>query len=220
MNVIKKRLKESFLNDIYKQFNLIKFRRRWRRKNSHNMTSVKSIFNDKLVSVGNGSYGELNVISFTDVSKLKIGNYCSIAQNVSFVLNAEHELYHISTYPFKVATLGVQRGEAISKGDIVLEDDVWVGYGATILSGVHIGQGAVIGAGALVNKDIPPYAICGGIPAKVIKYRFSPEIIGELLEVDYRKLSKEMIEAHINELYQELKNEQQLEWLPKKGKAY
>lgn len=77
MNVIKKRLKESFLNDIYKQFNLIKFRRRWRRRNSHNMTSVKSIFNDKLVSVGNGSYGELNVISFTDVSKLKIGNYCS-----------------------------------------------------------------------------------------------------------------------------------------------
>ncbi len=218
MNVIKKRLKESILNDIYKQFNLIKFRRRWRRKNSHNMTSVKSIFNDKLVSVGNGSYGELNVISFTDVSKLKIGNYCSIAQNVSFVLNAEHELYHISTYPFKVATLGVQRGEAISKGDIVLEDDVWVGYGATILSGVHIGQGAVIGAGALVNKDIPPYAICGGIPSKVIKYRFDEKMITNLLKIDYGKLSKEKIEEHIEDLYIELIDKRQLEWLPRKKK--
>lgn len=81
----------------------------------------------------------------------------------------------VSTYPFK-RKLFHGGEEAVSKGDIIVGDDVWVGYGATILSGVHIGQGAVIAAGAVVNKDVPPYAIVGGIPAKVIKYRFSESV--------------------------------------------
>ena len=81
---------------------------------------------------------------------------------------------------------------------------------------VSIGQGAVVAAGAVVTKDVPPYAIVGGVPAKVIKYRFEPEMIAELLKIDYRKLSKEDIEKHIDDLYTELKDPSQLDWMPKK----
>ena len=75
----------------------------------------------------------------------------------------------------------------LTNGDIVVGDDVWVGQRAIIMSGVNIGQGAVIGAGAIVTKNVPPYAIVGGIPAKVIRYRFSEELIQELLKIDYSK---------------------------------
>ncbi|MGN9105593.1 DapH/DapD/GlmU-related protein [Oliverpabstia intestinalis] len=91
--------------------------------------------------------------------------------------------------------------ESFAKGDIRVDDDVWIGYGASIMSGVHIGQGAVVAAGAVVTKDVPPYAIVGGVPAKVIKYRFEPEMIEELLKVDYSELTKEDIEKHIDDLY-------------------
>ena len=83
------------------------------------------------------------------------------------------------------------------------------------MSGVHIGQGAVIAAGSVVTKDIPPYAIVGGVPAKIIKYRFSSDMITELLKIDYRKLTEDAIRQHINDLYVELKDINQLNWLPK-----
>lgn len=158
---------------------------------------------------------ELNVVDFCNSSKLKIGNYVSIAQNVTFLLNCEHYVDHISSFPFKVKVLGEQ-SEALSKGDIMVDDDVWIGYGATIMSGVHIGQGAVIAAGAVATKDVPPYAIVGGVPAKVIKYRFKEEMIEELLKIDYSKLTKEMVQAHESELYTELTDLEQLDWMPKK----
>jgi serine acetyltransferase len=106
--------------------------------------------------------------------------------------------------------------EAVSKGDIVVGDDVWIGYGATILSGVHIGQGAVVAAGALVAKDVPPYAIVGGVPAKVIKYRFEPALIERLLEIDYSQLDDATIREHADDLYNGLKSSDQLDWFPKK----
>lgn len=146
-----------------------------------------------------------------------IGNFCSIGPNTAFILNADHYTTHISSYPFKVQCLHSAELEGISRGDIVIDDDVWIGYGATILSGVHIGQGAVVAAGAVVTKDDPPYAIVGGVPAKVIKYRFEPEMIEELLKIDYGKLSKEDIEKHIDELYMDLKDKRQLDWVPKRG---
>lgn len=92
---------------------------------------------------------------------------------------------------------------------------MWIGYGATIMSGVHIGQGAVVAARAVVTKDIPPYAIVGGVPATIIKYRFPVEMIRELERIDYSKLTKEIVAEHINELYEELTDVKQLDWLPK-----
>ena len=150
-------------------------------------------------------------------SHLSIGSFCSIAGEVTFLLNAEHDISTISTYPFKVMVMG-QKAEASTKGDIIVDDDVWIGERATIMSGVHIGQGAVIAAGSVVTHNVPPYAVVGGVPAKVIKYRFSKQIIDALLKVDYSKLTKEMISSHIDILYSKLSDLEQLEWLPQKLK--
>ena len=206
------------LHDIKHYFKLIRFRSDWRRKNAHNRTNVAGIFPISLVEVGRDTYGILNIHHFeTDCEKLVIGNYCSIAFGVHFVLGGEHNYKYLSTYPFKAVYSDYVIRESQSKGKIIIKDDVWIGQGSTIMSGVHIGQGAVVAAGAVVTKDVPPYAIVGGVPAKVIKYRFEPEIIEELLKIDYGKLSKEDIEKHIDDLYTELKDPSQLDWMPKKG---
>ena len=191
-------------------------RRQWRKKNQYNDTAPFNLFNLDHVFVGKETYGNLIVDNYNNIYKLVIGNYCSIATDVMFILDADHYTNHISTFPFKVKVLG-EKQEGVSKGDIIVDDDVWIGYGAKIMSGVHIGQGAVVAAGAVVTKDVPPYAIVGGVPAKVIKYRFEPEMIEELLKVDYSKLTKEDIEKHIDDLYTELKDPSQLDWMPKKG---
>ena len=201
---------------VLSEIKLFIFRRTWRNNNKHNFTKADNCFNKNYVSVGNGTYGDLNVRHFGDSDgKLKIGHYCSIAPECSFLLGGEHRYYQISTYPFKSKYCGTLT-DAVSKGDIIIDDDVWIGYGATIMSGVHIGQGAVIAAGAVVAKDIPPYAIVGGVPAKIIKYRFPPHIIEALLEIDYGKLTKEMVREHINDLYMELTDVEQLKWIPQK----
>lgn len=191
------------------------FRKKWREKNSHNTTIAANQFNMDVVEVGRETYGAIRVLNYGTGQKLKIGNYCSLAQEVMFVLDADHYVDTISTFPFKVKIMG-QPLEGVSKGDIIVEDDVWIGYRSTILSGVRIGQGAVVAAGAVVTKDVPPYAIVGGVPAKVLKYRFSNELIEELKQVDFSKLSKEDVEKNINNLYIKLEKEEQLNWLPKK----
>ena len=213
----------NLINCLIKIKNILKrklrnagFQYLWKRKNKHNLTNAGNIFPKEKVQVGQYSYGTLNVISYNDLGeRLKIGNYCSIAGETKFILNGEHEHDRISTFPFSKVVL--DRGpESTSKGSIIIDDDVWIGYRATIMSGVHIGQGAVIAAGAVVTKDVPPYAIAGGVPAKVIKYRFSDELIQELMNVDYSKLTKDLIAEHIEELYVELKDVSQLAWMPKK----
>jgi len=192
----------------------------WRRKNRHNKTTLGLITETSHIAVGNYTYGRLTVLNDSESYRLKIGHFCSIAQNVTFIVCSDHPTNTISTYPFKVMCIGSQQYEAISKGDIVVEDDVWIGHGATVLSGVRIGQGAVVAAGAVVTKDVPPYAIVGGVPAKIIKYRFPPHLVEELLKVDYGKLTKEMVEVHADDLYHELTDAAQLEWMPKKHELY
>lgn len=191
-------------------------RREWRKRNKHNDTLLKEPFNIDAVTVGKCSYGALRVILDNDENRLIIGNYCSIAPEVIFIPGSEHAINTVSTYPFKVKCMQGQQHEALSKGDIIVEDDVWIGCRATIMSGVRIGQGAVVAAGAVVTKDVPPYAVVGGVPAKVIKYRFAPHIIEELLKVDYGKLTKKMIETHIDDLYKSLDNVEQIIWMPQK----
>ena len=210
-------MKLFFWKELAKLFKIGKRKKEWNKLHPNSDIIPMNDFDFSHVILGYGSYGELNLVDFGGDNKLLIKNYVSIAQHVSFILNAEHYTNHISTYPFKVKTLENQSSESFGKGDILVDDDVWIGYGATIMSGVHIGQGAVVAAGAVVTKDVPPYAIVGGVPAKVIKYRFEPEMIEELLKVDYSKLTKEMIEEHIDDLYSELKDKKQIDWMPKRG---
>lgn len=183
---------------------------KWHKLHPDSDTIPMNNFDFTKVEIGKGSYGELNVVNFGVDHKLIIKNYVSIAQNVTFILDAEHYINHISTYPFKVKSLKMQKYEAFGKGDIIVDDDVWIGYGATIMSGVHIGQGAVIAAGAIVTKDVPPYAIVGGVPAKVVKYRFSEVFIEELKKIDFERLNEEIISDRINELYEELTDVNQI----------
>lgn len=190
----------------------------WRKRNNNNYTFLccRTKVNIEQIQVGKATYGGINALISNDNAVLKIGSYCSIAAEVTFILGAEHNLNLISTYPFKVKLLNSIRNEALSKGNIIIDDDVWIGYGATILSGVHIGQGAVVAAGAVVNRDVPPYAIVGGVPAKVIKYRFSKEMIKELEKIDYEQLDEKIIQRYLNELYMPLRDKEQLKWLPQK----
>ena len=191
--------------------------RKWRESNPHNNTFlVKPLFDAKCVSVGKGSYGPINVEMSRHDFKLKIGSFCSIANEVTFILSSEHNTNLISTYPFKVLTTKTAECEALSRGDIIVDDDVWIGYRATILSGVRIGQGAVIAAGAVVTKDVEPYQIVAGVPAKPIKFRFDEELRNELLKVDFSKLEEETIRSNIEKLYCALENKEQLKWMPKK----
>ena len=190
-------------------------KKKWKKKNRDNETIPLVPIDANMVTIGKKTYGGIYVLAFNGENHLYIGNYCSIGPNVSFLLSAEHYINHISTFPFK-AKIVDGSSEGKSNGDIVVDDDVWIGYGATIMSGVHVGQGAFVAAGAVVTKDIPPYAIVGGVPAKVIKYRFKPEMIEELMKVDYSNLTEKMVREHVNEFYAELADVRQLDWLPKR----
>lgn len=191
--------------------------RNWKKRNTHNHTKLAApLVNTDRIHVGNHTYGSISAIISSAEGSLHIGSFCSIADHVTFVVSADHPTENISTFPFKTLCTRETGCEAVSKGDIVVEDDVWIAHGATILSGVRIGQGAVIAAGSVVTKDVPPYAIVGGVPAKVIKYRFSPALIEELLKVDYSKLDEEQVRKHIQELYDPLTTVEQLAWMPRK----
>ena len=153
---------KSVLNIISMKRKAMQQRGAWRASNPHNDMQMGELFDAHLVSVGKHSYGTLNVVSFNNKSHLKIGNYVSIARDVIFLLDVEHTIDTISTYPFEKALLH-GNDIAFSKGDIIIEDDAWIGFGATIMSGVTIGQGAVVAAKAVVTKDVPPYAVVGGV---------------------------------------------------------
>lgn len=204
---------------IKSRIEFLLLKRRW--MSAHPDLIPVNYFEDKVVKAGKWSYGELNVVSFNNTSCLTIGNFVSIAQKTTFLLDVEHTTSSISTYPYGAKVLKTG-DEATSKGDIIIEDDVWIGYGSTILSGVHINQGAVVAAGSVVTNDVPAYAIVGGIPARVIKYRFSEEVISFLLSLNYEALTEEMIEAHIDDLYTPIDNNDLSEirrifdWFPQK----
>jgi len=134
---------------------------------------------------GEFSYGVPTVFRFKgSKSKLRIGKFCSISSGVEIYLGGEHRTDWLTTYPL---SLLFNQEDAISKyqiskGDVIIENDVWIGRGVTILSGVNILNGSCIGAMSVVTKDVPPYSIVAGNPAKVLRYRFEKEIIRKLLK--------------------------------------
>ena len=136
--------------------------------------------------------------------RLTIGKFCSIACGAKFLFNsANHALGSLSTYPFPIffeewglPVEDIPRAWD-NKGDIVVGNDVWIGYEAVILAGVTIGDGAVVGARAVVTKDVPPYAIVGGVPAKLIRKRFSDGVIQHLLALKWWDWPVERIAANM-----------------------
>ena len=158
-----------------------------------------------LLDFGKYNYGNINILTFGNKNeKLKIGNFVSIAQNVTFILSGGHYTDTFTTYPFKAEYFKEKESETLCKGPITVCDDVWIGYGATILSGVTIGQGAVVAAGSVVTKDVEPYSIVGGNPAKLIKYRLSKELIEEMKKIDFSKLDPEKFRDVKKLLYKKL----------------
>ena len=109
--------------------------------------------------------------------KLIIGKFCAIARGIEFVMNgANHRMNSVTTYPFNIMGGGWEKfaptlDELPLKGDTVVGNDVWIGQNVTVMPGVHIGDGAIIGTRAVVTKDVPPYAVVGGVPAKILKMR-------------------------------------------------
>jgi len=153
------------------------------------------------------TYGDIRLSDYVSISGpgtvlhavvgcIKIGSFCSIGQNVS-IQEFNHAInkptsyamsFHFFTHEFK--------DDVISKGDVVIEEDVWIGSNASILSGVKVGRGSIIAAGAVVSKDVPPYSIVGGIPAKVIKMRFNQSRIKELEDSNWWTWSEEKIKQN------------------------
>jgi virginiamycin A acetyltransferase len=188
-------------------FSIYFFKKNWRKVNKNNFTTVNSAFPINKVEVGNWTYGPINVKTWgANNEKLLIGDFVSIASGVCFVLGGNHTTDTLSTYPFKVKVCG-NNNEAWSKGQIVVDDHVWIGLDVMVLSGVKIGKGAIVAARSVVTKDVPPYAIVAGNPAQVVKYRFSEETITKLEKVNFDKLSENFIKTNIRLLYSKLNNE-------------
>ncbi len=139
--------------------------------------------------------------------QLIIGKFCSIACGAKFIFtSANHTLKSLSTYPFPLfwEEYGLEQ-KAITqawdkKGDIVIGNDVWIGYEAVIMSGVQIGNGAIIGTRAVVTKDVEPYTIVGGVPAKPIKKRFDDETINKLQSLCWWDWDKEQLREKLNDI--------------------
>lgn len=187
----------------------------WRRRNRHNHTRPGTLFPIDTVQVGFRTYGVLNVCNFDSENRenrLVIGDYVSIAGDVKFLLNERHQLRTATTYPLRTRLFGRQFAcDASAQGPIVVEDEVWIGYGATILSNVRIGKGAVIAAGSVVTRDVPPYATVGGVPAKTLRIRFSPEVVERLLRIKLAKIPEETIRENIDLFYREIQKPEDLE---------
>ncbi|MCD8356469.1 MAG: CatB-related O-acetyltransferase [Clostridia bacterium] len=139
--------------------------------------------------------------------KLVIGKFCSIACGARFLFtSANHTLHSLSTYPFPLffEAWGLDKKDVTSawdnRGNIVIGNDVWIGYEAVILSGVTVGDGAIIGSCAVVTKDVPPYTIVGGVPAKPIRKRFSDETIAHLMDLQWWNWSYDKIAQNIESI--------------------
>ena len=142
------------------------------------------------MSYGKYTYGRAEIHSWSEDSKLLVGNFCSIAANIHVYLGGNHRMDWVTTYPFGHVNQNVfntfdGKGHPSTKGDVIIGNDVWIGDNVTIMSGVTIGDGAVLANNSHVIKNVEPYSLVGGNPAKLIKYRFTKEQISKLLEIKW-----------------------------------
>ena len=142
------------------------------------------------MSFGKYTYGQPEIHWKNDNAKLKVGNFCSIASNVNIYLGGNHRTDWVTTYPFGHIHQTIFDnfngvGHPSTKGDVIIGNDVWIGANVTIMSGVTIFDGAVIANNSHVVKNVEPYSLVGGNPAKLIKYRFSQEQIEKLLQIKW-----------------------------------
>lgn len=139
--------------------------------------------------VGRYSWGHLTVSDRTPGTQLRIGQFCSLAYGCHVILGGEHRTDFVSTYrfpaykPFKDNHAHLAPATVAAKGDVTIGNDVWIGHQTLILSGVEIGDGVVVGAGSVVRRNVPPYAILAGNPARVTGFRFDPDQIESLLRI-------------------------------------
>ncbi len=159
-----------------------------------------------LYEIGEYTYGTPSVAQFGSHARLYVGKYCSIADKVLVLLGGNHRADWTTAYPFpwamgdewpEIAAIDDWHG---TKGDVVVGNDVWIGLGALILSGVTIGHGAVVGAGSLVTEDVLPYAVVTGNPARVIRMRFDEDTVSRLLDLRWWDWSLERVRANARTL--------------------
>jgi virginiamycin A acetyltransferase len=152
---------------------------------------------------GPDKFEEYNVLYNYDFSKVKliIGKFCAIAAETRFIMTGDHKLDAISTYPFPIFRHGWENAFNVYdlpvKGDIVVGNDVWFGYDSLIKNGVTIGNGAIVAAKAVVTKDVPPYAVVAGNPAKVVKMRFDHTAIERLQKIAWWDWNIEKINRNL-----------------------
>ncbi|MGB8468133.1 MAG: CatB-related O-acetyltransferase [Candidatus Babeliales bacterium] len=149
---------------------------------------------------GPHSYGIPIIKSWGDGTSWSVGKFCSIADGATFFLGGNHRMDWITTYPFpaffpEANSIAEYKS---TKGNVAIGNDVWIGTHAIILSGVTVGDGAVVGAYSIVTKNVPPYAVVAGNPARIIKYRFTPEIIAALLKMQWWNWPIEKIKTHMH----------------------
>ena len=146
--------------------------------------------------IGDYSYGSPDIRMMWSNARLVVGKYCSIAEGVQFILGGNHPLDHATTFPlFKMSGRETASEGPFSRGDIVIGSDVWIGADATVLSGVTIADGAIIGACAVVASDVAPYSIVVGNPARLIRKRFSEDMIAQLMMLRWWDLPDEEVLA-------------------------
>lgn len=168
------------------------------------MEFTRQVMKNPKWKIGEHSYGKIAIIGEHLLDEFQIGKFCSIGQGVSLMVKGyHHNPEAITTYPLGAAVVpgwpnvDVPRQHQYFK----MGNDVWVGQGAMFYNNITIGDGAIIGTRALVTKDVPPYTIVGGVPAKIIRQRFSDEDVAKLLEAQWWNWPKEKISRHVKTLY-------------------
>ena len=173
----------------------------------YNIRYTRDVLKDERFDIGEYTYGKPWVIPhLREFRKLKIGKFCSIADGIIIYLGGNHRMDLVSTYPFgawpdewpEIRSVKPENIAPLPTGDVVIGNDVWIGLRAIILPGVIIGDGAVIGAGAVVTRDVEPYSIVAGNPARQVKKRFDDETIRKLLEIKWWAWPPEKINENLD----------------------